>query len=602
MDRQKKLKKILKDVFGYADFRLEQQNIINSILDGHDTMAIMPTGGGKSLCYQIPALYSEGLCVVISPLISLMKDQVINLKQNGVEGFFLNSSQTSEERREVERKIRRGEAKILYIAPEGILSQYILDLLNEIKISLFAIDEAHCVSQWGHEFRKDYTKLSILKENFPQVPILALTATADKRTRQDMAHQLRLKEFNSFICSFDRPNIQYTICEREEEIEQLHDFIQKNHKDDTGIVYCLSRKKVESVTGKLKELGYNALSYHAGLSPEERNRNQELFSSADQVIVVATIAFGMGIDRPDVRFVAHLDLPKSLESYYQETGRAGRDGAKASAWMLYGLSDVVKLARMLEMTEASEEYKQYARFKLDFMLSLCETTSCRRKMLLSYFDEHIEDCGNCDSCLNPGELWDATKEAQMMLSCIYRTGQLYGSSYLIDVLRGSKNAKVLDRRHDELSVYGIGKDVDKKVWDALLRQLLMSNYIGIKNFEYRTLALTAKSGALLKGEVKLSLRKKKEESQVKAIKRILSGNAHLNHGREDLFEQLRNLRMDLARELKVPPYVIFNDKTLHDMCQIMPRTKDEMLLVNGVGQSKHEKYGDQFLKVIGDYN
>ncbi|EQC42959.1 ATP-dependent DNA helicase RecQ [Bacteriovorax sp. BSW11_IV] len=601
MDRQKQLKKLLKEVFGYKDFRLEQSNIINSVLDGNDTMAIMPTGGGKSLCYQIPALFGDGLCVVISPLISLMKDQVINLKQNGVEGHFLNSSLSSDERREVERKLRRGEVKILYIAPEGILSQYILNLLSEVKLNLFAIDEAHCVSQWGHEFRKDYTKLSILKDTFPSVPILALTATADKRTREDMAHQLRLKNFNTYICSFDRPNIQYTICERENEIEQLDEFIQKFHKNDTGIVYCLSRKKVETITEKLKDLGYHAISYHAGLSSEERNRNQEIFSSADQVIVVATIAFGMGIDRPDVRFVAHLDLPKSLESYYQETGRAGRDGKEASAWMLYGLSDVVKLSRMLEMTEASEEYKQYARFKLDFMLSLCETTSCRRKMLLSYFDEHIDDCGNCDCCLEPQEMWDATKEAQMMLSCVYRTGQLYGSSYLIEVLRGSKNAKVLDRGHDTLSVYGIGKDVDKKVWDALLRQLLMTNYIAIKNFEYRTLALTSRSKELLRGEVSLKLRKKKEEGQVKIIQKILSGSAHTSHGREDLFEKLRGLRMDIAKEMKVPPYVIFNDKTLHDMCNIMPRSKDEMLMVNGVGQSKHEKYGDQFLKVIGEY-
>lgn len=594
--RNEKLHEILKETFGHQAFRLEQLNIINSILDGEDTLAIMPTGGGKSMCYQVPALFLDGITIVISPLISLMSDQVANLANNGVGACFLNSNQGPDERDEARARILSNEVKLIYVSPEGILSGGIVNFLQGLNISLIAVDEAHCVSQWGHEFRPDYTRLGALKDLFPKTPLLALTATADEKTRKDIAHQLRMEDPKIYISSFDRANIRYSILEREDEIKQLDEFIKKNHEGDTGIVYCLSRKKVESISKKLRERGHQSFAYHAGLSREQRDFAQKTFSNEDNVVIVATIAFGMGIDRPDVRFVAHLDLPKSVESYYQETGRAGRDGLPANAWMVYGLQDVIKLSQMLETTEASEHYKKVARGKLDSMLSICETTKCRRNFLLQYFEESSADqCGNCDACLNPGETWDGRVDAQKVLSTIYRTGQRYGAGYIVDILRGSKNAKVEERGHSGLSVYGIGKDETKSHWNLIIRQLLNMKYIVINNWEYRTLALMKKSESLLKGEEGFPLKKRK------ITIRKTKASIESTHERNDLFEILRKVRKSIAVDNGLAPYMVFGDKSLHDMCQILPRSKDEFLMVNGVGSSKCEKYSEQFLKEITEY-
>jgi len=595
-----KILSILKETFGYETFRFEQANVINSILAGQDCLAIMPTGGGKSLCYQIPALYLEGVTLVVSPLISLMQDQVMNLKQYDIQACFLNSSQSYEDRQESENKILSGEVKIVYVSPEGLLSGNMNHFIDQLNISLIAIDEAHCVSQWGHEFRPDYTRLGELKNKFENVPIVALTATADEKTRSDICQQLRLREPKVFVSSFDRPNIKYVIRERNDEVKQLDTFIKEHHSGETGIVYCLSRKKVEKVAKALSDLGHYAVAYHAGLSKEKRAKNQELFNKKQQIVVVATIAFGMGIDRPDVRFVAHLDLPKSIEGYYQETGRAGRDGKASTAWMIYGLQDVVKLSQMLETTDADESYKNVARFKLDSMLSLCETIDCRRNYLLRYFGQASgEKCDYCDSCLDPAETWNATVDAQKIMSTIYRTGQMFGAAHIIDILRGSKGAKVIERGHDKLSVYGLGREQDKKHWNSILRQLLHMNYIAIKDWEFRGLCLRAESKDVLTGKKELYLRHLKENLKDKASKRSIEAIA--DHGKDELFGELRKTRQELASEHNVPPYIIFNDKTLHEMCLFLPQNKEQFLMINGVGQSKHDKYGKIFMDKIAKF-
>ncbi|MFA5584530.1 MAG: DNA helicase RecQ [Bacteriovoracaceae bacterium] len=595
--RNEKLHQILKETFGYTSFRLKQLDIINALLDGKDTLAIMPTGGGKSVCYQVPALFLDGITLVISPLISLMQDQVANLKENGVEAVFLNSSLTYEETERARGKILNGEVKLVYVSPEGILSPSLMAFFDEVDISLIAIDEAHCVSQWGHEFRKDYMRLGELREKYPKASFIALTATADEKTRRDICAQLRMRDVETFISSFDRPNIRYTILDRHDELKQLTDFIEANHPKDTGIVYCLSRDKVERIASSLKKMGLPAVPYHAGLPQNERTKNLSLFNTEERIIVVATIAFGMGIDRPDVRFVAHLDLPKSIESYYQETGRAGRDGKPSSAWMIYGLQDVVKLSGMLETTDAEENYKKVARYKLDSMLALCEGSACRRKFLLNYFGEKgSETCGNCDTCLNPPVLMDATVDAQKMMSAIYRTEQMFGAGHIIDVLRGSKNAKITERGHDTLSVYGIGKDRPKEYWNSLLRQLLNLNFVRIKSWEYRSLGLTEDSRRILSEGEKFLLRQQEYKKEKKTKSAV-----HTEHQENELFDALKNLRNQIAREKNLPSYIVFNDKSLHDMCALLPRNDEEFLLVHGVGQSKLERYGAEFLKVIREH-
>ncbi len=596
------LKKVLKENFGHNEFRFDQLEIIQTVLSGKDALAIMPTGGGKSICYQIPALYSEGMTLVVSPLISLMHDQVMNLRLNGIAACYLNSSQDVGEKREAEEQILSGEVKLVYVSPEGLLSGNLADFFRNLDVSLIAIDEAHCVSQWGHEFRSDYMRLGELKEMFSQTPLLALTATADEKTREDIAHQLRMIKPKTFISSFDRPNIKYTITERSNEMDQLSSFINKYHPFDTGIVYCLSRKKVERVANDLNARGIPAIAYHARLSAEARKTGQESFNRDDHIVIVATIAFGMGIDRPDVRFVAHLDLPKSIESYYQETGRAGRDGKASNAWMVFGLQDVIKLSQMLEMTEASELYKRQARVKLDAMLSLCETIQCRRQYLLRYFGEESPGaCGNCDACLEPAEKIDATVDAQKLLSTIYRTGQVFGAGYIIDVLRESKNAKILERGHDKLSCYGVGKEQSKNHWNIITRQLLNLGYLRVKNWEYRNLALTEKAASILKGQEPFEMRKPSViKSSISSNKKRAS-QRDATHGRMDLFEELRQIRRELASKNNVPPYIIFGDKSLHDMCQLLPRNPSEFLLVNGVGESKCEKYGALFIQGISKY-
>jgi ATP-dependent DNA helicase RecQ len=597
--RDKKLHHILKEIFGYQTFRFEQYNAISSVLDGKDTLAIMPTGGGKSLCYQIPAMYLSGVTIVISPLISLMHDQVMNLKEYGVEAVFLNSSLSYSDSQKTKAKILKGDIKLIYVSPEGILSPNLGEFFDKLKISLIAIDEAHCVSQWGHEFRKDYTRLGELKIKFPGVPVIALTATADAKTRIDISQQLCLDTPKVLVSSFDRPNIKYMILERSDEMKQLNEFIKTNHPHDTGIIYCLSRDKVERVATALRKLGHPAVPYHAGLSQQERSKNQGLFNTEERIIVVATIAFGMGIDRPDVRFVAHLDLPKSIESYYQETGRAGRDGKPSNAWMIYGLQDVVKLSQMLETTEADESYKKVARHKLDSMLALCETGSCRRNYLLGYFGQNSSGgCGNCDTCMEPPVLWDATEDAQKMMSTIYRTQQIYGAGHVIDVIRGSKNNKIVERKHDALSVFGIGKDKPKDHWNSVLRQLLNLNFIFIKNWEYRSLGLNQKSLEILTGGAKLQLRKQEFSVATKKGKKESSKNKETQHGNDDLFESLKRLRNKLAKEKHLPSYIVFNDKSLHEMCSLMPRNDEEFLMVHGVGQNKLENYGEVFLELI----
>jgi ATP-dependent DNA helicase RecQ len=593
---------ILHSVFGYSAFRGEQEAIVSHVASGGDALVLMPTGGGKSLCYQVPALLRPGVGIVVSPLIALMQDQVDALLQAGVKAAFLNSTLDGRAAGEVENQLLNGTLDLLYVAPERLLTPRFLSLLERAPIGLFAIDEAHCVSQWGHDFRPEYVGLSLLHERFPQVPRIALTATADAATRQEIVLRLGLEDARQFVSSFDRPNIKYRIVQKNNARQQLLAFLEAEHKGDAGIVYCLSRKKVEETAEWLREHGWDALPYHAGLDAGTRQRHQTRFLREEGVVMVATVAFGMGIDKPDVRFVAHLDLPKSVEGYYQETGRAGRDGLPADAWLAYGLGDVIQLKQMLDNSDADEQHKRLERRKLDALLGLCESTVCRRQALLAYFGEsYAGPCGNCDNCLEPVDTWDGTVAAQMALSCVYRTGQRFGVGHLIDVLLGKEGERVTRFGHDRLSTFGIGKDHTAAQWSSIYRQLVAAGLLTV-DMEYGALRLTDEARPVLRGEQKIDLRRDPEPRKGKG--RAKGGSkapASVAAGDEALWQALKAKRLELAREQGVPPYVIFHDSTLLAMAQARPRRQDELAEISGVGERKLERYGEAFLEVLREF-
>jgi ATP-dependent DNA helicase RecQ len=590
---------ILRTVFGYERFRPPQAEVIDTLMAGGDALVLMPTGGGKSLCYQIPAIARAGTGIVVSPLIALMQDQVAALTQAGVSAAFLNSTLDAAQARTIEQQLLKGELDLLYVAPERLMIERTLDLLSRAKLSLFAIDEAHCVSQWGHDFRPDYIGLSVLHERFPAVPRIALTATADEPTRREIIARLKLEDARVFISSFDRPNIRYRLSQSSGNArEQLLRFIETEHDGEAGIVYCLSRKKVDEVSAWLQTKGLAALPYHAGLSAETRQRNQSRFLKDEGVIIVATIAFGMGIDKPNVRFVAHLNLPKSIEAYYQETGRAGRDGLPADAWMIYGLQDVITLRQMLESGEADEAHKRVERHKLDSMLGLCELTTCRRQALLTYFGEAApQPCGNCDTCLNPPQTWDATLPAQKALSCVHRTGQRFGVNYLIDVLLGKDDERIRRFGHDKLTTFGIGKELDTNEWRAIYRQLIARGLLAVDLEGHGGLHLSPACRPVLRSEESLWLRRDaKPEKTKKSTQRARTMFAKAADNL--LWEALRTRRRELAEEQGVPPYVVFHDATLMEMVEQRPQTLERLSRISGVGEHKLEAYGEDFLEVI----
>ncbi|MES2942676.1 MAG: RecQ family ATP-dependent DNA helicase [Pseudomonadota bacterium] len=655
---------ILGEVFGYDSFRGPQQAIVDHVVNGGDALVLMPTGGGKSLCYQIPAIARQnaghGVTIVISPLIALMHDQVGALHEAGVAAAFLNSTQSFETSSALEKQMLRGELTLVYAAPERLNTPRMKDLLTSLnergKLSLFAIDEAHCVSQWGHDFRPEYRSLSLLHELFPQVPRIALTATADALTRQDMVERLRLEDAQQFVSSFDRPNIRYTIVEKTDATRQLLRFIQTEHANEAGIVYCQSRKRVEEIADMLQGAGVPALAYHAGLDAALRQERQDRFLRDDAMVMVATIAFGMGIDKPDVRFVAHVDMPKNIEGYYQETGRAGRDGLPSDAWMTYGLADVVNQRRMIDTSEAaSEEFKVVMRGKLDALLSLAEDTRCRRAALLAYFGEELDGrsdrspgesvfkqgprdrlsrtagaaapsggsaphavgsvgvqyfCGNCDNCLNPPAVWDATEAARKMLSCIYRVQQAsgisFGAGHIMDILRGKQTEKVAQFHHDKLSTFGIGEDLSEAQWRAVLRQLIAKNMVWVDTEAYSTLKLLPDARQVLKGEASLVLREQiaagKTSRAKKPTKTSAKGlaEASLNAGALERLARLKSWRADVAREHNLPAFVIFHDATLRAIAERAPQTLRDLEGISGIGVKKLEAYGAEVLRVCAE--
>ncbi len=598
----------LNRVFGYATFRGEQQAIVDHIAAGGDALVLMPTGGGKSLCYQIPALLRCGVGIVVSPLIALMQDQVEALCLLGVKAAYLNSSLSGDAAREVQGRLLRGELDLLYVAPERLLAASFLALLERLQttdaLALFAIDEAHCVSQWGHDFRPEYRELTILHARFPTIPRIALTATADAPTRREIIERLSLENARQFISSFDRPNIRYRITLKSNVINQLLDFINKEHDGDAGIVYCLSRKRVDETSAKLKAAGWDALPYHAGLDNATRAANQSRFLRDEGVIMVATVAFGMGIDKPNVRFVAHIDLPKSMEGYYQETGRAGRDGLPADAWMAYGLGDVVSMRQMLGNGEASDARKQVELQKLDALLGFCESTACRHQTLLRYFGEsHAGNCGECDNCLDPVQRWDGTRAAQMALSCVYRTGQRFGVGHLIDVLLGKQTGRIEQLGHKQLSTFGIGTAHTAQQWSSVFRQLIAAGLLEADIESYGGLRLTEAARPVLKAEQTVLLRRDTEPAKRAPLHRERNSKSRepfIGANEDRLWLALKAKRLALAREQGVPPYVIFHDSALLEMRDARPASLSELSRISGIGQGKLARYGDDFLKVIED--
>ena len=599
---------ILRTVFGYDAFRGDQAAIIHRVAAGGDAVVLMPTGGGKSLCYQIPAILREGTGVVVSPLIALMQDQVEALEAVGIRAAYLNSSLDLEQARTVERGLLAGDYDLLYLAPERLVQERTLELLGRARLALFAIDEAHCVSQWGHDFRKDYLGLSVLAERFPGVPRIALTATATAATHRELTERLALQGAEHFVASFDRPNIQYRITEKNSARQQLLRLIRTEHDGEAGIVYCLSRRRVEQTAAWLRDQGVDAMAYHAGMSEAQRAEGQRRFLREDGVVMVATIAFGMGIDKPDVRFVAHLDLPKSVEGYYQETGRAGRDGLPATAWLAYGLQDVVQLRRMIDESEGSEEHRRVQRAHLDAMLALCETTDCRRVQILRYFGQETAPCGNCDTCLNPPASWDATVPVQKLLSAVVRLdrerGQRFGAQQVIAVLRGTPNERSTRSRHDQLSVWGIGADLSETAWRAVIRQLLARGILAATG-EYGTLELAGPAGPILRGEQTVTLRVTPERTAKVARGRgrgVAGGGstvaAELGEEDREVFERLRAWRTEQAREQGVPAYVVFPDATLIELARTRPTSTAALAEVSGVGAKKLERYGEAVLRVL----
>jgi ATP-dependent DNA helicase RecQ len=614
---------VLREVFGFDAFRGPQAEIVGHVSSGGDALVLMPTGGGKSLCYQIPAIVrqraGQGVSIVVSPLIALMHDQVGALLEAGVAAAFLNSSLSSEESQAVEKSLLRGEITLLYVAPERLNTPRFLALLDSLversELALFAIDEAHCVSQWGHDFRPEYRALAVLAERFPGVPRVALTATADALTREDMIERLQLQHARTFISSFDRPNIRYQLVEKKDATAQLVRFIRDEHSSanghDAGIVYCQSRRRVEEVAGMLNDAGFQAMAYHAGMDTPDRQRNQDRFLREEGWVMVATIAFGMGIDKPDVRFVAHLDMPKNIEGYYQETGRAGRDGEPANAWMAYGLQDVVNQRRMIDESPAADAFKQVLRGKLDALLSLAEASDCRRVRLLSYFGEHSQPCGNCDNCLNPPAQHDATESARKLLSCIYRlqqaSGSAFGAGHIMDILRGKTTEKVTQHGHQSLSTFGIGADLSETQWRALIRQLIAREALHVDGSGFNTLHLTEASRSILRGETPIWLKTPSEKprasrsnSRAARAERDESGQP-LSLVERDCLDALKAWRAEVARSHNLPAFVIFHDSTLRALAQRRPSQMDDLEGVAGIGQKKREAYGAEVLRVVAPF-